>query len=104
MRMPTRSPGNTPSEARACAAATASVWSWRNVRDSLPLQTATLSGTIDSVCSNCAGIVVNCLAASISTAWSVDKCKAQNVLNSCGLAGACCAVQINYRPQNLQKG
>ena len=61
MQMPTRSPGNTPSEARACAAAAASAWSWRNVSDSLPLKTAALSGTADSVCSNCAGIVVNCL-------------------------------------------
>ena len=66
--MPTRSPGNTPSEARACAAAAASAWSWRNVSDSLPLKTAALSGTADSVCSNCAGIVVNCLAAAIGVA------------------------------------
>ena len=46
----------------------ASAWSCRNVSDSSPLKTAALSGTADSVCSNCAGMVVNCLALATSIA------------------------------------
>src|ERR1051326_5940839 len=55
-------PARIPSEERACAVAVASAWSCRKLSDSLPVKIAALSGKSDSVCSNCAGMVVNSLA------------------------------------------